>query len=417
MNVEQPRSGGISLFTLVVLSVVVGFVLGIGTALPGFDLLASNEQIARPIDSIMNDPVAPQLPPENGPQPKLVVDDAIYDFGALENLSEDSHTFVVRNEGDYPLELVLRKTSCKCTVGKLGGQEVDPESNTRPRITVPPGGQTDVTLNWTVKRDYSDQFRQTALLLTNDPETPRLQLEITGKIAQTVRTTPSAFSVGKLLTMDSSTKAILIESTRDEPLEISEARPTIEDTAEFFDLELEPLAPEDLQIEGAKSGYRVRLTVKPGLRQGAIQQTIALATNLKNMPTIEIPVYGMVDSDFAIIGGRGWDSATRKVAIGRVPRETGTTRKLTIYVRGPLRDEVELKPPVVTPEDVIVTLGEPKGKGEAKSVQYPLTIEIPKGAPVMNRLGNDQGDLGLITIETTHPDVAKLEIHLQFATE
>lgn len=417
MKIAQPRQGQISLFVLITFSIVIGLALGIGTAMPGFDVFASNEEIARPLGSIMNDPIAPELPPENGPQPKLVVDNAIHNFGALENQSKDSHTFVVRNEGDYPLELVLRKTSCKCTVGKLGDKEVDPESDTRPRITVAPGSQTEVTLDWTVKRDYSDHFRQTALLLTNDPETPRLQLEITGKIAQTVRTTPSVFSLGKLLMTDTRTREITIESMREEPLVISNVRPLVEATAEYFDLELEPLAPEELQVEGAKSGYRVRLTAKPGLRQGAIQQTIALATNLKNMPTIEIPVHGIVDSDFAIIGGRGWDSATRKVAMGRIPSETGATRKLTIFVRGPLRDEVELNTPVVTPENVIVTLGEPQGIGEAKSVQYPLTIEIPKGAPVMNHLGNDQGELGNITIETTHPDVPQLEIRLQFATE
>lgn len=413
---RRSTTGQVSLAVLLAISVILGISLGIGTALPGFNLFATSEEIAQPIDPLRNDGTAPALPPAGGPQPKLVLDSNSYNFGAMESMAKDSHTFVIKNEGDYPLELVLRKTSCKCTVGKLGDKTVDPKGGPV-GITVEPGDQTEVTLEWTVKRDFSDRFRQTALLLTNDREMPRLQLEIVGQIAQTVQILPPAFSFGKLLMTATATEEVRIESIRSEPLEISEAKPTIAATAEFFDVEFEPLAPEDLHTEGAKSGYRVRLTIKPGLQQGAIQQTISLATNLKNMPVIDIPVNGIIDSDFAIIGGRGWDSALRKVNLGRVPRDTGATRKLTIFVRGPQRDEIELKPPVVTPENVKVTLGDPVGKGEANSVQYPLTIEIPPGIPEMNHLGNEQGKLGTITIDTNHPDVPQLEIYLQFATE
>lgn len=413
---RRSTTGQVPLVLLFAFSILLGLGIGVATAVPSFNLFASSEEIAMPVDPLLNDGTAPPLPPANGPQPRVVVDSTKYDFGALESLAEDSHTFVIKNAGDYPLELVLRKTSCKCTVGKLGDKTVDPKGKPV-GISVEPGGQTEVTLDWTVKRDFSNHFRQTALLLTNDREMPRLTLEIVGRIAQTVHTVPPVFSFGKLLMTDTATQEVRVESIRSDPLEITSAEPTIAGTAEFFDVEYEPLAPEDLQIDGAKSGYRVRLTVKPGLRQGAIQQTISLATNLENMPTIDVPVQGIIDSDFAIIGGRGWDSALRKVNLGRVQRDTGASRKLTIFVRGPQRNDIELQTPVVTPEQVKVTLGDPVGKGEANSVQYPLTIEIPPGVPEMNHLGNDQGELGKITIETNHPDVPELEIHLQFATE
>jgi len=414
-DVRSP-AGRRTLLPLLMLSVIVGLCLGVASALPGFDLFLTGEEVAQPIHASMNDRVAPELPPADGPQPKVVVDNDTFDFGVRENKSEDSHTFVIRNEGDHPLELVLRKTSCKCTVGKLGDKVVDPEGGPV-SITLAPGDQTELTLDWTVKRVHSNHFRQSALLLTNDREMPRLVLQITGRIAQTIFVTPNAFMFGKLLTADNRTGEITIESIRDEPLEISEAKLTTDATAEFFDFELEQLAPEDLHISGAKSGWRVRLTLKPGLQPGLIQQTIALATNLENRPTIELPVLGIIDSDFAIMGGKGWDSTLRKIKLGRVSRDTGAIRKLTIFVRGPLRDEIVLQPPVVTPKELIVTLGEPQGKGEAKSVQYPLTIEIPKGIRVMNHLGNDQGDFGRVTIATNHPEEPQLEIHLQFTTE
>ncbi len=414
----RTTTGRWTLIPLLILSVVTGLTLGIATALPGFDLFLTGEEVAQPASLILggNDDVAPVLPPVDGPQPKVFVDNDTYDFDVSENMSKDSHTFVISNKGDYPLELVLRKTSCKCTVGKLGDQEVDPDAGPA-SITLAPGGQTEVTLDWTVERKFSNHFRQSALLLTNDRKTPRLLLQITGRIAQTIRTTPNAFAFGKLLTTDTRSEEIRIESIRKEPLEIGEARLVNDATSEFFEVDLQPLAPEDLRVDGAQSGWRVRLTIKPGLQPGIIQQTIAVATNLRNRPSIEFPVYGIIDSDFAILGGKGWDSALRRIKLGRVPKDTGTIHKLTIFVRGPIRDEIELQPPVVTPKEVLVTLGEPQGRGEAKSVRYPLTIEIPKGVPTMNHLGNEQGEMGLITIATNHPDVPQIKIRLQFVTE
>jgi len=197
-----------------ILSVITGIVLGVVTALPGFDLFLTGEEIAQPAYVLMDDDdVAPELSPANSPQPRVVVDNRIYDFGVSENLSKDTHTYVISNPGEGPLELVLRKTSCKCTVGKLGDKTVDPKGGPV-SITLPPGGQTKVVLDWTVKRVHGNHFRQSALLLTNDRETPRLLLEVNGRIAQTVYITPTAFVFGKVLKTDIRTAEVTIESIR-----------------------------------------------------------------------------------------------------------------------------------------------------------------------------------------------------------
>lgn len=102
-------------------------------------------------------------------RPRLVVDEDHYEFGMLDPHSTNSHTFVVRNEGDAPLQLKVQKTSCKCTIGKLGSE------------IVAPGGETNVILTWNAGYKV-DRYQQVATLRTNDPVRPKLELSVGGQI-------------------------------------------------------------------------------------------------------------------------------------------------------------------------------------------------------------------------------------------
>ena len=42
-------------------------------------------------------------------------------------------------------------------------------------------------------------------------------------------------------------------------------------------------------------------------------------------------------------------------------------------------------------------------------------IEIPPGSPTVDCLGSEQGKLGEIILESTHPQVPKLRILVRFA--
>ena len=46
-----------------------------------------------------------------------------------------------------------------------------------------------------------------------------------------------------------------------------------------------------------------------------------------------------------------------------------------------------------------------------------LTVRIPPGTPPATHLGSGQGALGRIILETSHPDVPRLEIRVRFAVE
>ncbi len=191
------------------------------------------------------------------------------------------------------------------------------------------------------------------------------------------------------------------------------------DLERFFQVEESPLADADLPKEtGATSGVLVRVTAKSGLPLGAFQQTITLKTNLADDPEVELPVFGSV-GEVSLVGP-GWNGGKGLLDIGTVDGRSGTQRRLIVLARGSAGKEIALKVASVEPEFLKVTLGKTTVPEKGLLSQTELLIEIPaskdldKKAPT-NYLGGENGKLGEIVLETTHPRVHTLRIRVRFA--
>ena len=96
--------------------------------------------------------------------PKAVMPELIHDFGTVVRADVAEKAFVIRNEGDEPLEIREVNTSCACTVVDF------------PR-TIPPGEEREVLVK--VDTDFVDGALQAqARLFTNDPNLPEIQLTL-----------------------------------------------------------------------------------------------------------------------------------------------------------------------------------------------------------------------------------------------
>jgi hypothetical protein len=102
-------------------------------------------------------------------KPMVVVPNKTHDFGMLDPHTTATHSFQIRNEGQHPLALEVRETSCKCTIGKLQNSLLDP------------GQSTTVTMTWNTGY-RADQYEQTATLVTNDPLRKLIQLTVQGEV-------------------------------------------------------------------------------------------------------------------------------------------------------------------------------------------------------------------------------------------
>jgi hypothetical protein len=119
-------------------------------------------------------------PPEGGPQPKAVVESDDFDFGSVEPDSLSRHVFHIKNDGKYPLRLRSAGTTCmRCTVSDL------------PKTQLAPGEEGEVTIEYHASSSGKD-FRQSAIILTNDLQRPRITLTVHGTIVPSFRVLPDS---------------------------------------------------------------------------------------------------------------------------------------------------------------------------------------------------------------------------------
>jgi hypothetical protein len=103
--------------------------------------------------------------------------------------------------------------------------------------------------------------------------------------------------------------------------------------------------------------------------------------------------------------------------LGTVNGRAGAERRLLLIVRGPHGRETRFKVARVDPDFLQVELGKTTAIGGGAAVQTPLIVRIPQGSRPVSRLGTEEGKLGEIILETTHPLVPRVRILIRFAVE
>ena len=394
-------------FFALLIAVVLGIGLGIAVGwlrmvstpwegLPAVDVPAASEAA---------------IPSGGSPIPRVVIDRLEYDFGTLDLEKTGRQEFTVTNRGNATLKLTKGETTCRCTASDLE------------RTELPPGESTKITLNWRPTAEPGP-YQQSATFYTNDPSKPRFTITITGKITATLRVRPAALTLSRISAHENTQGTVTILSYLDEPLKLGSTRFEGNVSSQYFDLTITPLSDKELKGNmGAKSGFLLTLTVKPGLPQGAFKQTIMLTTNNPNRKELAIPIEGSVGTEISIVGP-GWDSEHEVLYLGTVKSQEGLSDRLLLVVRGPYRKEVRFKSTEPPPVPLKITLGEMTEINNGQVTQTPLLIEIPKGSPQASHLGhvqeNGEGvsdDTAAIQLETTHPEIPQFRIPVRFAVE
>ncbi len=388
----------------IAVTVIIAFLLGIGAGVGTASLrLRSSAWDGDPaarggLRSTIGDP--------SRPDGKAQFSELEFDFGAMDITAEGSHGFTVTNVGEGPLEIEAGETSCGCTLSEIE------------RTELAPGESTEVTITWQADGRVGP-YRHTATVLTSDPEQPRVTLTVSGRITQSVRVVPRELVFSQVAVGEPASGEVQLFCNLEQPLEVLSWEFSEEEKAPFFEVNVEPLPEEELATEPeAQSGVRVGVTLKPGLPQGAFQQTIRLKTNLDETPEVSIPVRGNLAGDISIVAiGPGWMAEHNLLSLGTVDARKGVRRQLLLVVRGRYRDEVAFEPVEVFPSWLQVTVGETTPIGGGTVNQTPIWIAIPEGAPPAAHLGSEQGRMGEVRLATNHPKTPELRIRLRFAVE
>jgi hypothetical protein len=316
----------------------------------------------------------------------------------MDRHAHGEHTFIIRNVGDQSLTLKTGETTCKCTQFKAADDRVEP-------------GQTaEVKLEWDAKTTDAE-FEQSAELITNDPRNNPIRLQVHGKIRDTLR--PDRWDVHfSNASVNEATKAVVnIYAYRGEELKVESHDWTSGEQANWFNVSFEPLSAAELAKEpGATCGLAMTVELKAGLPIGRIDQSIRVVTNLNAQTPLTIRILGDIASDISLIA-----PATPEKLLVELPaftRAEGCRQTVQLMVKGPYRDQTELKLVSVEPAaEFSATLGEPN-RDNPKRVRYPLVIEVPPNATPVSRAA--AGAYAKINLTTTHPDVKELTIKVRY---
>jgi Protein of unknown function (DUF1573) len=119
----------------------------------------------------------PRALPAAEAAPRAILTETSHDFGQVFEDRDLSHTFIVRNTGQAPLEILDVHPECACTVPSYSS-------------TIPPGCEGEITLSI---KPYSviHQFQKDTTVTTNDPENREFHLVLTGNALPFIEIEPS----------------------------------------------------------------------------------------------------------------------------------------------------------------------------------------------------------------------------------
>lgn len=104
--------------------------------------------------------------------PAIEIASASHDFGVVKYGEVVSHNFVVKNNGNKPLQITKLSTSCGCTSAKMADEDK----------IIPPGESREVQVSFdpAVHKDDGDLGELTRIIYikSNDPDNPEAEAQI-----------------------------------------------------------------------------------------------------------------------------------------------------------------------------------------------------------------------------------------------
>ena len=372
-------------FSIGALSAVAYFGIGMGGPLPKTEFPPQSIEDNAPVIS------------ETGPYPRAVCAENMHEFGSMEVGTKRSHAFKIFNDGDAPLVLAKGRTTCKCTLSDLENGEVAP------------GRSATVMIEWK-PLSTDEMFSQEAEILTNDPENTSIRLAIRGKVHKMLQYyPPEGILLGDVNEDRPTESEVRVYSSVTDDFEITKIKGSIPQ------LTADPMLITDgsIQQHGAKRGYLIKVSLKPGIPIGPFRATLDVETNARDGESIEILVEGNRTGPFKLLARNGaiWTSRTRTLSLGRFKSVTGRKVSCDVYISGTDQLDFEFSDLEVSPKFMQVSLERDlKFKGQGRQ-RFQLLVDIPAGSPPSVHSASSPA---VIRAKTNHPDLPELVLHVQF---
>ena len=373
------------------------------------DALPAHVPIADELDT-------PHPSPDEGPQPTADFAETKFDFGIMQLHDKGSHVFKVTNNGDAPLKLKAGKSTCQCTVGAVGIDEV------------PAGESTTIEMTWEI-RNPNEMFEHSAVIHTNAPEHEygEVRLIVHGRVVPEVTVMPPE-SLDMGIITETTTNYFYVFSRNVDAFELLSVECPVKgittEAARLTDKDLENLAqkvteeipPEDYTRSKVqmpmppKCGYRVTVTAEPTIPVGINELPVTLHTDLPKAKDVSYSIRVRRPMPIQFFDGPGAKYIEARSLVSAAPfdADKGTKMELLMLATA-FGKPLEVSVSSTNPDwlEASVT-GETLDSGLSR---YRLTISVPPGIPPV---GFTVDDPAKILLKTNHPDVEELNLNVTF---
>ncbi|HJQ84418.1 MAG TPA: DUF1573 domain-containing protein [Candidatus Binatia bacterium] len=243
-------------------------------------------------------------------EPRLALEQPVFDFGTVERGTRVDHTFRVPNRGAGPLRIDNVKTTCGCTVAVVS----DP--------VVAPGGEGRIAVTLDTAR-LAGRATKTVNVYLNDPQAPVVGLTLTGEVAADLVMTPTPLYLGRVRRGEVVRREVVVAPGR---VGATYAVERVEHT--------NPAVRAALEARADGPGQRVIVELDRDVPLGRFNETLTLHTTSPREPLLTLPVLGSVEGDVVVLPPqvtfgvtRGGNAPERELYLrNRGPRPVALTR-------------------------------------------------------------------------------------------
>ena len=334
-----------------------------------------------------------------------------FDFGTMSRGTKRQYSFVFKNIGEAPVELVNKGSTCKCTVGTLNAKKLEP------------GEETPVELEWLAEGLMAD-FAQTATIGTSAFDQEEIKLTVKGKIGQAFVFDPASADFRDFLSGDENEFTGRLYSFDESPLDISsvswsDASLSSKITGEFEEA-IRLKKGEIPQFADARSYIDFKIHLKKGIPAGVLSGNMVFNKKSDKEDgkdeAINFPINGRSVAPIRVIAGPDYNEEKNIFDLRTAKSEVGLKKSFVIAIKNDEAKNIEIKLGKVSPAKaegaLKVTITELKVSPKQK--MFSVTLEIAPGTPPVEFAGAYGKDFAKIVLETNMESAPQFPMFIKF---
>lgn len=334
-----------------------------------------------------------------------------FDFGTMSRGTKRQYSFVFKNIGEAPVELVNKGSTCKCTVGTLNAKKLEP------------GEETPVELEWLAEGLMAD-FAQTATIGTSAFDQEEIKLTVKGKIGQAFVFDPASADFRDFLSGDENEFTGRLYSFDESPLDISsvswsDVSLSSKITGEFEEA-IRLKKGEIPQFADARSCIDFKIHLKKGIPAGVLSGNMVFNKKSDKEDgkdeAINFPINGRSVAPIRVIAGPDYNEEKNIFDLRTAKSEVGLKKSFVIAIKNDEAKNIEIKLGKVSPAKaegaLKVTITELKVSPKQK--MFSVTLEIAPGTPPVEFAGAYGKDFAKIVLETNMESAPQFPMFIKF---